>query len=109
MDINLNTYNIDPDLLEQKLREAEMIGRLPKVLIVVHMCGFPCEMRLIYRLAKKYGIKIIEDASHATGAFMTANPLVAVCIAILQSSFSSCENYYDRRRWHGYNEFTRTV
>ena len=30
VDINLNTYNIDPDLLEQKLREAEMIVRLLK-------------------------------------------------------------------------------
>ena len=56
------------------------------MLIVVHMCGLPCEMRLIYRLAKKYGIKIIEDALHATGALYDSNPLVAVCIAILQSS-----------------------
>ena len=79
VDINLNTYNIDPDLLEQKLREAEMIGRLPKVLIVVHMGGFPCEMRLIYRLAKKYGIKIIEDASHATGALYDSKP-VGSCV-----------------------------
>ena len=75
VDINLNTYNIDPELLEQKLRKAETVGRLPKVLIVVHMCGLPCEMHLIYGLAQKYGFKVIEDASHATGALYDSKPV----------------------------------
>ena len=37
-------------------------------MIPVHFAGQPCEMKAIYKLAKKYGFKIIEDASHAIGA-----------------------------------------
>jgi dTDP-4-amino-4,6-dideoxygalactose transaminase len=41
---------------------------LPKVVIVVHMAGQPCEMDKIYELSKLYGFDIVEDASHAFGA-----------------------------------------
>jgi dTDP-4-amino-4,6-dideoxygalactose transaminase len=53
--------------LEEKLIKAEELGRLPKVLIPVHLAGQSCEMDIISSLSKKYGFKIIEDASHAIG------------------------------------------
>ena len=62
-------------MLQEKLIQAEVLGRLPKVLIVVHMCGQPCEMADIERLSKIYGFKIIEDASHATGAKYRSKPV----------------------------------
>lgn len=75
VDINLSTYNIDPELLQLKLEQAEVSNKLPKVLIVVHMCGHPCDMSEIYKLTQKYGIKVIEDASHATGATYGSRPV----------------------------------
>lgn len=67
VDIDEKTYNMCPSKLEQKLIEAEKKGRLPKVVIPVHLAGQSCEMDKISTLAKKFGFKVIEDASHAIG------------------------------------------
>lgn len=67
VDIDSRTYNICPHKLEQKLVEAEKNGNLPKVVIPVHFAGQSCDMVAINKLSKKYGFKIIEDASHAIG------------------------------------------
>ena len=67
VDIDPKTYNISVVALKEKLVKAERIGKLPKVLVAVHLCGQPCEMDEIHRLSQVYGFKIIEDASHAIG------------------------------------------
>lgn len=67
IDINPKTYNMDIDLLSVKLEEAYKSKKLPKVLIPVHLAGQSCDMEKIHDLSKKYGFKIIEDASHAIG------------------------------------------
>lgn len=67
VDIDPCTFNLSPHSLEAKLVAAENAGKLPKVLVAVHLCGQSCDMAAIYALGKKYGFKIIEDASHAIG------------------------------------------
>jgi UDP-4-amino-4,6-dideoxy-N-acetyl-beta-L-altrosamine transaminase len=67
VDIDPRTFNICPERLKEKLQLAEKAGRLPKVIIPVHMCGQSCDMAAIGALARAYGIKIIEDAAHAIG------------------------------------------
>ena len=67
VDVDPVTYNLCPKALKKKLVEAKTLGRLPKVVIPVHLCGQPCDMKAIYELSKEYGFKIIEDASHAIG------------------------------------------
>lgn len=67
VDIDARTYNLCPVALEAKLIDAEKAGRLPKVLVAVHLCGQPCDMAAIYALSQKYGFRVIEDASHAIG------------------------------------------
>ncbi|WP_404398612.1 UDP-4-amino-4,6-dideoxy-N-acetyl-beta-L-altrosamine transaminase [Idiomarina loihiensis] len=67
VDIDPKTYNISVSDLERKLEQAATERRLPKVLVVVHLCGQPCEMQAIKALADQYGAKVIEDASHAIG------------------------------------------
>lgn len=67
VDIDPKTYNLCPKKLEEKLVAAEKVGRLPKIVIPVHLTGQPCDMEAIHALGKKYGFKIIEDASHAIG------------------------------------------
>ena len=68
VDIDPKTYNMSVDELSEKLNKAEKFGRLPKIVVPVHFAGQPCEMIKIHKLSKKYGFKIIEDASHAIGA-----------------------------------------
>mgnify|MGYP003705929435 CR=1 FL=1 len=67
VDIEPFTYNISVSALTEKLEHAERTGLLPKVLIVVHMCGMSSDMLGISLLSKRFGFKIIEDASHALG------------------------------------------
>lgn len=67
VDIDAQTYNMCPLALERKLEKAACEGVLPKVVVPVHLCGQPCDMRAIGELAQRYGFKVIEDASHAIG------------------------------------------
>lgn len=75
VDIDPRTYNLCPQKLEAKLIEAEKVGRLPKIVIPVHLCGQPCDMQAIHALGQKYGFKIIEDASHAIGGQYQGEPI----------------------------------
>jgi UDP-4-amino-4,6-dideoxy-N-acetyl-beta-L-altrosamine transaminase len=75
VDIDPETYCMSVEALEEKLRFAEVTGKLPKILIPVHFAGQSCDMRGISRLARKYNIRIIEDASHAIGASYLGQPV----------------------------------
>ncbi len=75
VDIDPRTYNLCPQALERKLGAAEREGRLPKVVVPVHLCGQPCDMRAIHALAQRFGFKIIEDASHAIGGKYQGDPI----------------------------------
>ena len=75
VDIDAKTYNMSVIALEDKLINAEKTGRLPKVVIPVHLAGQSCEMGKIFELGKKYGFKIIEDASHAIGGKYNNTPI----------------------------------
>jgi len=75
VDIDPRSFNICPVELEKKLEIAKRNGRLPKIVIPVHMCGQACDMQAIYLLSQKYGFKIIEDASHAIGARYQGEPV----------------------------------
>ena len=68
VDIDPLTFNIHPLELQAKLETADRDGLLPKVLVVVHLAGEPAEMREISSVARKFGVRIIEDASHALGS-----------------------------------------
>lgn len=68
VDIEPLTYNMSVARLEEKLTEARKAGKLPKVVIPVHMTGQSCDMQAIHRLSVEFGFAIIEDASHAVGA-----------------------------------------
>ena len=75
VDIDPSTYNLSAAALERKLDGAEKLGRLPKVVIPVHMCGQSCDMAAIHALGRRYGFRIIEDASHAIGGKYQAMPV----------------------------------
>lgn len=59
---DINTYNINPDLIEEKITHKT------KAIMVVHLYGQAVQMDKIWALAKKYNLKIIEDSAQAHGA-----------------------------------------
>ena len=77
VDIDPTTLNMCPEALAAKLEQAEREGRLPKIVMPVHLCGQPCHMEPIHALSKKYGFSIIEDASHAIGGRYLGKPVGA--------------------------------
>jgi UDP-4-amino-4,6-dideoxy-N-acetyl-beta-L-altrosamine transaminase len=68
VDIEPDTYNLSVAALKEKLAAADKAGRLPKAVVPVHFAGQPCDMAAIAELARRYGFRVIEDASHALGA-----------------------------------------
>jgi UDP-4-amino-4,6-dideoxy-N-acetyl-beta-L-altrosamine transaminase len=75
VDIDPRTCNICPHELERKLIQAERKGRLPKIVVPVHLSGQSCDMVAIHALAQRFGFKIIEDASHAIGGRYKGEPV----------------------------------
>ena len=64
VDIDSETYNIDPNLIEAKITPAT------KAIMPVHLFGRPAEMQMIMNLAKKHQLKVIEDVAQAfSGAY----------------------------------------
>lgn len=75
VDIDPRTWNLCPQALEAKLIAAEKAGRLPKIVVPVHLTGQPCDMQAIHALSQRFGFKIIEDASHAIGGRYKGEPI----------------------------------
>lgn len=68
VDIDAETRNISLVELEEKLERASHRGNLPKIIVPVDFAGLPCFLPEISALARKFGVAVIEDASHALGA-----------------------------------------
>lgn len=62
VDINPETYNIDPALIEEK------ITKKTKAIVPVHLYGQMADMDPILKIAKKHNLKVIEDAAQAVGS-----------------------------------------
>lgn len=58
---DIKTYNINPDLIEEK------ITKKTKAIMVVHLYGQVVKMDKIWKLSKKYNLKIIEDSAQSHG------------------------------------------
>lgn len=75
VDVDADNGNLSVEALEEKLEKAQRKGRLPKVIIPVHLTGQSCDMARIHVLARRYGARIIEDASHAIGGRYQDEPV----------------------------------
>lgn len=69
VDIEPETYNIDPNKIEENVTERT------KAVMPVHLYGHPCEMKRIINIAKKHKLSIVEDCAHAHGALYNNNPV----------------------------------
>ncbi len=68
VDSEKDTWNIDPVLLEEAVKDRISNGRKPKVIIFVHLYGMPAKVNEIKAVADKYGIPLIEDAAEGMGS-----------------------------------------
>jgi perosamine synthetase len=68
VDIEPDTFNLDPNKLEQKIRERLSQGARVRAVMPVHLFGHPCDMAAIMEIAERYGLTVIEDACQAHGA-----------------------------------------
>ncbi len=68
VDIDLNTFNLDPDALELQIKSVIDEGKLtPKVIIPVDLFGQPADYDRILPIAEKYGLKVLEDGAQGFG------------------------------------------
>ena len=67
IDIDLQNYNIDPNLIEKKLKNPK-IGKKIKAIIATDFAGHPCDWESLRYLSKKYNLKLINDNCHSIGA-----------------------------------------
>lgn len=74
IDSNYETWNMDPSLLQEALRDCARLGRLPKAVIVVDLYGQCADMDPIREICANYGVSILEDAAEALGATYKGKP-----------------------------------
>ena len=87
IDIDPATRNLSIPALAEKLARADSLGTLPKVVIPVDFAGLPCDWPALRALADRYGFKLLQDASHATGATLHGKPMGADWADITVFSF----------------------
>jgi dTDP-4-amino-4,6-dideoxygalactose transaminase len=71
------TWNMDPGLLEEAIKDRIRRGQEKrlKAIVIVHLYGMPARMEEIIAIAGKYGIPVIEDAAEALGSRLNGKPL----------------------------------
>ena len=68
VDSEPDTWNINPELLEEAIEDRIKKGKKPKAIILVHLYGMPAKMKEIQEIADRYGIPILEDSAEALGS-----------------------------------------
>lgn len=68
VDSELNTWNMDPSMLEESIQDRIKKGKRPAACIVVHLYGMPAQIKTIRTVCSHYNIPLIEDAAEALGS-----------------------------------------
>ncbi|HOY52801.1 MAG TPA: aminotransferase class I/II-fold pyridoxal phosphate-dependent enzyme, partial [Prolixibacteraceae bacterium] len=68
IDSEPGTWNMDPGILEEAIRERQRQGRRVKAILPVHLYGMPARMDEIMEISRRYEIPVIEDAAEALGS-----------------------------------------
>ena len=94
VDIDPKTFNMSTSYLEKKLIESKKKGRLPKI-VILSICGQPCDMKTIKQLSEKYGFSIIEDASHSIEEYL-GKPIRIALFRYYSFSLHPVKNYQSK-------------
>jgi dTDP-4-amino-4,6-dideoxygalactose transaminase len=68
VDIDPETYNIDPAKLEDAVKASKAAGGRPRAVIAVHLYGHPCDLAAISDICRRHDLFLIEDCAQAHGA-----------------------------------------
>jgi len=74
VDVDPETYNLDPDALEAHLRDGAQVDAV----VAVHLYGLPADLTRLRELADEYDFALVEDAAQAHGATVEGEPVGAV-------------------------------
>lgn len=87
VDIDPNTYTIDPDHVEDKIKAYQSHGKKVKAVIGIDYAGHPCDWQALREIADKYELQLVNDNCHALGASYNADKQYAVKYAdvVIQS------------------------
>ena len=85
-DVDPLTGNIDPNKIEN------LITKKTKAIVAVHWGGNPAKLNEIHAIAKKYDVKVIEDAAHAMGSIYKGNPIGGGCSDFTAFSFQAIKH-----------------
>lgn len=75
IDSERQSWNMDPNLLEDALKRKAQQGKLPKAVIVVHLYGQSANLDPVVEICDRYGVALIEDAAEALGATYMGRPV----------------------------------
>jgi dTDP-4-amino-4,6-dideoxygalactose transaminase len=93
IDINDTSYNIDPYLIEKKLK-INSVKNKAKAIVATDFAGNPCDWEMLKYLSKKYSLKLINDNCHAMGAKYQGSKKYAVKFAdIVTQSYHPVKNF----------------
>ena len=93
IDIDPNTYNIDLDQVENKLKKKNKFKKKIKGIIAIDYAGNPCDWKNLRFLGNKYNVKLVNDNCHALGAKYFGDKGYAVRYAdVVSQSFQSLKN-----------------
>jgi pyridoxal phosphate-dependent aminotransferase EpsN len=68
IDSEWESWNMDPNLLEEELRACDKRGKLPRAVVVVDILGHAVDIDTIRSIASRYDVPIVEDAAQALGS-----------------------------------------
>jgi len=71
-DVSPDDYNLDPSCA------ARQITPRTSALLPVHLAGLPCRMDALLDLARQHGLRVLEDAAHAAGAWIGGRPVGSI-------------------------------
>jgi dTDP-4-amino-4,6-dideoxygalactose transaminase len=80
--------NIDPACI------AARITHRTRAIIPVHVAGLPCDMNSIWALARRHGLRVLEDAAHAVGSWYRDRPVGASALDSQQCSDAVAFSFY---------------
>ena len=75
VDIDPDTYTIDPAKLEEAVKACKLSGGRPKAVIAVHLYGHPCDVAAIADICRRHDLFFIEDCAQAHGATVDGRPV----------------------------------
>jgi UDP-2-acetamido-2-deoxy-ribo-hexuluronate aminotransferase len=88
VDVLQSTFNMDPVSLEKQIQRVIKEGKLkPKVVITVDLFGLPADYPQINPIAKKYGLKVLEDSAQGFGGEINGKKACSFADAATTSFF----------------------